>query len=275
MKRENIMKIISSRFSIILYCVLFNLLFEYSARGLGFTIERPIFYLFMAGIYASYYAIFEDLIVRFKLTNLQITLFALFWSFYPTTFITNNLINPTTYGGRFLFLGVNLGALLFISLFAWPFLQGIFTFYLANRLSPRDWNHPRMGVIGYALAIGYLLLIPRISQQAAAAANVRPITYIVVVALMLVVLTLFIFSVRRAGQRPAPTFERLPFMDFLVFSSVVILFVLGTFFYSGEQVTTTQALSQRAVAIQHVWLAISAIAFIIYRLFIRRRDVVV
>lgn len=268
------MKIISSRFSIILYCVLFNLLFEYSARGLGFTIERPIFYLFMAGIYASYYAIFEDLIVRFKLTNLEIALFSVFWSFYPTTFITNNLINPQTYSGINI-LGVNLGALLFISLFAWPFLQGIFTFYLANRLSPRDWNHSRMGIIGYALAIGYLLIIPRISKQAAAAANVRVITYVVVLALMLFVLALFIFSVRRGRREKAPTFERLPFMDFLVFASVVILFVLGTFFYRGEQVTTTQALSQRAVVIQHAWLALSAILFLIYRLFIRRRDVVV
>lgn len=274
MKRENIMKIISSRFSIILYCVLFNLLFEYSARGLGFTIEHPIFYLFMAGIYASYYAIFEDLIVRFKLTNLQIGLFALFWSFYPITFITNNLINPDIYGG-IAFQGVNLGALLFISLIAWPFLQGVFTFYLANRLSPRDWDHPRMGIIGYVLAIGYLLMIPRISNQAAAVGNVRVITYAIVAALMLLILALFIISVRRGQRRSAPTFERLPFMDFLVFASVVILFVLGTFFYRGEQVTTTQALSLRAVVIQHAWLALSAILFLIYRLFIRRRDVVV
>ncbi|GAB4161564.1 MAG: hypothetical protein Fur0021_34820 [Candidatus Promineifilaceae bacterium] len=268
------MRIISSRFSIIFYCVLFNLLFEYSARGLGFTLERPIFYLFMAGIYASYYAIFEDLIVRFKLTNLQIALFSVFWSFYPTTFITNNLINPRTYSGINI-LGINLGALLFISLFAWPFLQGIFTFYLANRLAPRDWNHPRMGVIGYALAIGYLLIIPIINRPAETVANVRFITYAAVFLLMLFVLGAFIFSVRRGRREKAPTFERLPFMDFLVFASVIILFVLGTFFYRGEQVTTTQALSQRAVVIQHAWLALSAILFLIYRLFIRRRDVVV
>lgn len=268
------MKIISSRFSIILYCVLFNLLFEYSARGLGYSISRPIFYLFMAGIYTSYYAILEDLIVRFKLTNLQIAIFALFWSFYPTTFITNNLLNPQTYRG-ITFLGINLGALLFILFFAWPFLQGIFTFYLANRLSPRDWDHPRMGKLGYALAIGYLLIIPRISNRAAAVVNVRAITYGIVVLLMLFFLAIFIFSVRRGRKRPAPTFEALPFMDFLVIASVVILVVLGTFFYRGQAIVTTQPLSQRAVVIQHVWLALSAVSFLVYRLFIRRRDIVV
>ncbi|MCA9937088.1 MAG: hypothetical protein KC418_00485 [Anaerolineales bacterium] len=268
------MKIISNRFSIVLYCVLFNLLFEYSARGLAYTVSRPLFYLFMAGIYTSYYAILEDLIVRFKLTNLQIALFSLFWSFYPTTFITNNLINAQTYGGRTL-LGINLGAFLFILFFAWPFLQGIFTFYLANRLVPRDWDHPRMGVIGYALAIGYLLIIPQISNRAAGAAGVRPITYIAVLLLMAGILAWFILSVRRDRKRPAPAFEALPFMDFLVIASVVVLFALGTFFYQGRAVVTTQPLSQRAVVIQHGWLALSAVAFLIYRLFIRRRDVVV
>ncbi len=270
------MKPTAGRLRIILLCILMNLLFEYSARGLE-SLSRPIFYLFMAGIYAAFFAVLEDLIVRFRLTNLQIGIFAAFWGLYPTTFITGNLINPRIYFGLARPLGLNWGAILFIILFAWPVLQSNLTMYFANRFRPRHWDHPRMGVIGYALALGYLAIVPFLSQQTRQVdVSPAPRALFFVILFMVLFLALFAFLVyrRERAEGEAPTFEPLRFMDFLTFGSIILLIVLGTFFQGAQTAATAQPLNRVAVVIQHVWLAFSAVAFIGYRLW-RRREIVV
>lgn len=270
------MKILSNRFTIVLYCVVMNLMFEYMARGAR-SLSQPLFYLFLAGIYAAFFSILEDLIVRFRLTNLQIGLFAAFWSLYPTTFITGNLINPNTYFGLARPLGLNWGALLFIVLLTWPVLQSNLSMYFANRLQPRDWSHPRMGPIGYAVALLYLAVMPilaRSSRQVELTLTPRAVFFVVL--LMIVFLGLFAVTLyrREPVEGPPPTFESLPFMDFLTFGSVILMLLLGTFFQGAPTASTARPLGQTAVVLQHTWLAFSAIAFLLYRLW-RRRPIVV
>jgi hypothetical protein len=258
------MKIIPNRFRLILYCTLFNLLFEYSARGINEFIHRPLFVLVLFGIYFTYFTILEDLILRFKLKNYQIFLVAFLYGLFPTAFLTGNLFNETVYFG-ILFSGINLGTLVMIGIFAWGFMQGIVTLYFANRLTPRDWNHPRMGKIGWILVILYQVFVM-------IAAHRNPVTprgtlpgYLALGALIIISTILFIYSLRNQRQEVQP-FQSSIIMDFLTFGSVILFLILGTLFISGETIITSQPLNKIAVTIENIWVFLCGIVFFLYRL---------
>ena len=82
------MKTSWNRWLIILICALFNLSFEYSARGITQFVTRPLFILSLFGIYLTYFAMLEDLIVRHHLTNYQLFLVAFLYGLLPTAFLT-------------------------------------------------------------------------------------------------------------------------------------------------------------------------------------------
>lgn len=91
----------------ILLCTLFNLLFEYSARGIEEFAQRPWLVLALFGIYFTYFAMLEDLILRFKLKNYEIFLVAFAYGLFPIAFLTGNLYNKEIYSG-IIFAGVNI-----------------------------------------------------------------------------------------------------------------------------------------------------------------------
>jgi len=86
----------SNRVRIIGLCALFNILFEYSARGTTALSHKPLLFLFMFGIYFTFFAMVEDLIVWYHLRNYQISLVAFLYGFIPEMFLTGNLLNQTT-----------------------------------------------------------------------------------------------------------------------------------------------------------------------------------
>lgn len=108
---------VSNRVRIVLWRAFFNILFEYSARGLNALAQRPLFFLFIFGIYLTCFAMFEDLVVRHNLRDHQIMIMGFSYGFIPEALLTGNIFNKTTYFG-ILFLGVNVGTVLFINFFA-------------------------------------------------------------------------------------------------------------------------------------------------------------
>lgn len=257
------MRIISNRFRLILYCTIFNLLFEYSARGLNEFIQRPLFILVLFGIYFTYFAILEDLIVRFKLKNHQIFLVAFLYGLFPTAFLTGNLFNKNVYFG-IVFAGINLGTLIIIGIFAWGVMQGMITLYFANRLSSRDWNHPRMGKIGWTLVILYQLFVMIVAHLNPVTPRGTLLGYSVLGALIIISTILFIYSLRNQRQEVQP-FQSSIIMDFLTFGSVFLFLILGTLFISGETIITSQPLNKVAVTIENIWVFLCGIVFFLYR----------
>ncbi|KYK32633.1 MAG: hypothetical protein HXS46_04565 [Theionarchaea archaeon] len=266
------MKIISNRFSLILYCAIFNLLFEYSARGLPQFISRPLFMFALFGIYFTYFSMLEDLIVRFRLKNYQIFLCAFLYGLFPIAFLTGNLFNTNVYSGIML-AGVNMGTLIIIGILAWGVVQGIITLYFANRLQTRDWNHPRMGKVGWTSAVLYQLLVMIYAHRNPVTPRGTPLGYLVFGLLVIVAVTLFIRSLKIPKPSIQP-FQPSKFMDFLAFGSVAIFFILGTFFISGAQIVTSQPLNLLAVTLENIWVIFCGLTFFIYRLQ-KKSDVVV
>lgn len=265
------MKLISNRFSLIFYAALFNILFEYSARGIREFLHKPLLVLAMFGIYLTWFAMLEDLMVRFKLKNYQIMLAAFLYGLFPLAFFTGNLFNPRVYWGIMLG-GVNLGSLILIGFFAWGILQGIVTLYFANRLCPRDWGHSQMGKLGWSVAIGYQLLMIFIAQKNPYAPRGLPISYLIFGLLVITAAFLFIKSLKEQKLETKP-FQSSKVMDFLAFGSVALFLLLGTFFAQDPSIITSYALNRTAVVIESLWTIFVAITFFSYR-FRKELDIV-
>ena len=214
----------------------------------------------------------EDLIVRFHLKNYQIFLVAFFYGLFPIAFLTGNLFNQNIYYGLVL-ADINIGTVLIIGILAWGVVQGMITLYLANRLIPRDWNHPKMGKIGWTAAILF-------QAGAMVVAHLNPVTprgtvlgYLVLVVLLVISAGLFLRSLKT--PRPEPQlFQSSVVMDFLAFGSIILFLILGTFFISGDVIITSQPLNELAVRIENYWVYFCAIIFFSYRLW-RRSDITV
>ncbi|MGC1121393.1 MAG: hypothetical protein WBA22_09890 [Candidatus Methanofastidiosia archaeon] len=266
------MKIISNRFSLVLYCALFNLLFEYSARGIKQFLTRPLFMLALFGIYFTYFAMLEDLIVRFRLRNYQIFLCAFLYGLFPIAFLTGNLFNTRVYSG-IMVAGVNIGTLFIVGILAWGVVQGIITLYLANRFQSRDWNHPRMGKVGWASAGLYQVVVMIYAHQNPITPRGTVTGYLSFIVLVFVAALLFIRSLKTPKPSLRP-FQPVRLMDFLAFGSVAIFLILGTFLISGEKVVTSQPLNLLAVTLENVWVLFCGAIFFFYRLQ-KKSDVVV
>ncbi|MBC7249286.1 MAG: hypothetical protein H5T62_03300 [Anaerolineae bacterium] len=254
---------LSKRFRFILCCALFNLLFEYSARGIKEFTQRPLFVLALFGIYFTYFAMLEDLIVRFRLKNNELVLAAFLYGLFPIAFLTRNLFNPGIYGGVML-AGVNLGTLFIVGILAWGVVQGIVTLYLANRVSPRDWDHPRMGKVGWGLAVLYQLGVMVKAHFNPNAPRGTGMGYLVFGLLVAVSTALLVRSLRTT-RPPIRPFQPSRVMDMLAFGSVLLFLILGTFFVSGPIIVTSQPLNLVAVTIENIWTLFCGLVFFTYR----------
>jgi hypothetical protein len=260
------------RFSLVFYCALFNLLFEYSARGIGEFTHRPLLVLALFGIYFTYFVMLEDLILRFKLKNYEIFLAAFAYGLFPIAFLTGNLFNKEIYSG-IIFAGVNIGTVIIIGILAWGVVQGMVTLYLGNRLSPRDWDRPQMGKLGWILALLYQAAIMIYASTNPRTPRGEPLGYLVFGVLVIAAAVLLV----RSMKTPRPkigAFQSSWIMDTLAFGSVIIFLILGTFFVSGPTIVTSQPLNLVAVTIENIWVFICGAVFFIYR-FWKRSDIVV
>lgn len=252
----------SNRVRLIGLCAVFNILFEYSGRGITELSHKPLLFLTMFGIYFTFFAMVEDLIVRYRLKNYQITLVAFLYGFIPEMFLTGNLFNQETSSGL-LFFGINVKTLFIVNFFAWGIMQSIITFYFANRINVRDWGHPRMRKVGWGLCIGYQLLVIVAARSNVYRPRGAPLSYVVALLLMILVASLFIKSLSKK-EEISWKFQPSLVMDVCAFGSVVLFVILGTF-VQGPQIITSQPLNWTAIVIETWWTVAVGIVFLLYR----------
>lgn len=263
---------INNRWKIILLATLFNLTWEYLARGLvGFF--KPIFLpLILFGFYFSLFSMLEDLIVRFKLKNYQLTLAAFLYGLFPIAFGSRDLFaNPQ-------FLGINWLNLFYIGFLWWGILQSIITFYFANRLVQRDWQHPRMSKLGWFLAIGYNAVVFLSFQFLKPPISKSPLVSYFILGLIALSTAIFLWQdIKKNKDRQPWQFEQSRVMDFLSFTSFILFLSLGTFFTSSRALVFVSSayFNPEAIKIGHIWTVIYTLTFLVYRFLIRKREITV
>jgi hypothetical protein len=153
-------------------------------------------------------------------------------------------------------------------------LQGNLTFYLANRIQPRDWEHRKVRVIGWMMCILYQLGVILLARRNPVAPYGTTSAYLFLLVFEIVFPVAFILTLRRFRQEKASAFVALPIVDFLSFVSVLLFLMFGTFFSRGPTVVTSGVLNLGAVVAEMVWTIFASIVFFLYRVGRRQKIVV-
>ncbi len=256
--------VLSKKFKIIFAAVIFNLLFEYSIRGILGFLANPILPLILFFLYFSYFSIVEDLIRRFRIKNLQLMIVAFCFGLLPMAFLTGVIFQPP------LFLGINIGRMFYINIVWWGVLQGLITFYFANRLVQRDWKEKPMTRMGWILSAGYIVALCIISILINGnLIRGPPIGYLMVLMIFFVLLIYIIKFIAKVQQNPYP-FEKSLLLDLLVFGTVIVFLFIGTFVATEQAVGEGSLLSQKALQFVIAWTNLVFLGTILYYIIERK-----
>ena len=256
----------SSRLRIVLIATAFNLLFEFSLRGLNNLAVQPFLPVILFVIYSSLYLIQEGLIRRFRLKDYHLVILAfVYGSIYLSLVSGAAFVRPT-------FLGINWSSVLFTIVVWWGVLQSVLTFYAANRLGRRNWNEPPLSAGGWGLAVAANLTCVALFQASGRIPVGSPIGYLTMTVLGVASLFVFVRSIRAA--RPATDSgesQKRTVLDVLLIVTVAIfvysaLFLRGGLGLEGE----VGLINAQAFRIVSIWSVILAVAVVAYRLLSRR-----
>ncbi len=252
---------ISSRWKIILIAAAFNLLLEYSLRGINNIPAQPFlpFVLFIS--YFTYFTMLEDLIIRFKLKDFHLMAISFFYGTIYLAFVSGILFIPP------LFLGIRWGSMLFVNLVWWGAVQAVMTFYLANRLAKRNWQHGRMSKTGWAVMLFLNFLVILIFKFGGQIPNGTPIGYAAFI-LILFFNLLLIWKIwpKEDALKENLSFRKSNFMDILSFLTVA-LFVFSAIFLTFDPIRSlTSNVNQTALNVISWWSLIAAILMLVHRI---------
>ncbi|MGQ9538106.1 MAG: hypothetical protein ACUVTE_00760 [Candidatus Bathycorpusculaceae bacterium] len=186
----------------------FNMLFEYSMRGVNNLSVQPLLPFVLFTVYFSLYTMVEDLIAKYRLKDYHLIMAAFFFgTAYQFLVSGSALLQPS-------FLGVDWTNLVFVVVVWWGNLQSIVTFYFANRIAPRDWNH-RLSKKGWAAALIINCLMIMLFQFSGAIPKPAIPQLTIMLLVMASAAVLFTTALPKSISNSSPTFNRSRFMDFL------------------------------------------------------------
>jgi len=253
---------------VVLVAVVFNLLFEYSMRGINNLLVRPILPFFLFLVYFPYFALVENLIVKYRLRDYHLLLVGFFFGTAFTLFVpATQFVEPQVFG-------INWFVLFFVNFVWWGAIQGILTFYLANRLYSRNWRHKLLSraqqmaflviliIVGLTFRISIQLNIPEVPQ-------ISPSAYVIIV-LLLIVTALVFWRVLPRSVSEIPVYRKERFLDFLA-AATIDIFVFCAFFLTHDPIyINVHGVNQTAVRVVTFWTVIVAFLMFAYRLCVRR-----
>lgn len=251
-----------NRWKIVFAAVGFNLLFEYSMRGINNLIVRPALPLFLFMVYFPYFTMLEDLIAKYRLKDYNLIIAGFFFGTVFSIFV------PATQFVEPQLLGINWTAFLFVNLFWWGMIQGVLTFYIATRLFPRDWNHKlltRTQKIALLLTLIFVGLLYRISIQlnVPQAPETRIEAYVAIA--IISIMTVLIFKNTIPKQTIDITQRKETIIDIIGASTIAIFTFCAVFLTQDPTQINVHSVNATAVGIVTSWTLIVALIMISYR----------
>lgn len=258
------MRGLSGSWRTVLAATAFNLLFEYSMRGVNNLSVQPILPIVLFTVYFTLYTMLEDLITRFRLKDYHLILIAFFYGTAYQFLVSGvAILSPLVFG-------VNWINLLFAVIVWWGALQSVLTFYMVNRVAPRDWGYrlPRVGwVTAFSLNALMILLfqhsgfIPRPSfAQLFTMATIMTVSALV----------LKISLLKKEGAPFPRSFNISTLLDILGLLTVGLFLICALFLTFDPVKIHTSNVNETAVKIVVMWTLILASALFIYRIFSRK-----
>lgn len=256
-----------NHWKIVFTAVGFNLLFEYSMRGVNNLVVRPMLPIFLFLVYFPYFTLLEDLIVKHHLKDYNVLIAGFLFGTIFTVFVpAAQFVEPQAFG-------VNWAALIFVNFFWWGMTQGVLTFYIATRLFPRNWNHKTLSKIQRVILlltlifVGFLFRIG-IQINVSQAPQIRPEAYIVIA--IISISTAIIFRKTFPKQTSAKTQRKEKLIDIIGALTVVIFAFCALFLTQDPTQINVHSVNATAVRVVTTWTIICTLIMIGYRTFKRR-----
>ncbi|MEM3696923.1 MAG: hypothetical protein QXQ94_05385 [Candidatus Bathyarchaeia archaeon] len=261
-------KNVLNRWKIVFVAVSFNLLFEYSMRGINNLLVHSILPFFLFLVYFPYFVLVEDLITRYRFRDYHLLLVGFFFGTAFTLFVpATQFVEPQAFG-------INWLALFFVNFVWWGAVQGVLTFYLANRLFPRNWNHKLLSKVQQTAFLAVLIIVGlafRISIQLnmPEAPRISPSAYIIV-AFLLIITALAFRKVLPRSVSEIPVYRKERFLDVLAAATIGIFVFCAVFLIHDPTYINVHGVNQTAVRVVTFWTGIVALLMFVYRLYAHR-----
>ncbi|MEM3617246.1 MAG: hypothetical protein QXJ31_04965 [Candidatus Bathyarchaeia archaeon] len=255
-----------NHWKIVFAAVGFNLLFEYSMRGINNLAVRPMLPIFLFLVYFPYFALLEDLIAKHHLKDYNVLTAGFFFGTAFTIFVpATQFVEPQAFG-------LNWAALLFVNFFWWGMIQGVLTFYIATRLFPRNWNHKQLSTLQRAvslltLILGGLLFRVGIQLNTPQAPQIRPEAYIAIAIISITTTILFVKAIPKQATPPTQQEEKL--IDVISVLTVGIFAFCALFLTQDPTQINVHSVNATAVRVVTTWTIICTLVMISYRIFKR------
>ncbi|HKZ48015.1 MAG TPA: hypothetical protein VJ397_04405 [Thermoplasmata archaeon] len=208
-------------------------------RGWNGFARQPYLLLILPLVYYTYFALLEDLIGRYRLREYQAVLITFFFGLFYEVLGTGVVFTAT---------GIDWFAVFYVGLLWWGLLQTLLTFYFANRVWPRHWEHPRLGAVGWSLGLLTQALVLLLFARNPLLPKGPAWAYAVMVGLAAGLFALVAVSVKldRGGTRP---FTPSSFLDALALGTFALFLFSGTFLTAGSGVGAASYINELAVSV--------------------------
>lgn len=250
----------SHRWKIPLAATALNLLFEYSMRGVNDLPVRPALPLFLFLWYFPYFVLLDDLVARHRLRDFHLVVAAFF---FGSAFA---LLTPFEASDPAGFLGVDWRDFLFVNLAWWGAIQGVMTFYIANRLAPRDWQRPLLPWGARAGFVLWLLVVVLLFQRFTPGLPQWSETGAATVAALAAASALLLWRLLPKRSSPPPPSGRDRVMDALASISVALCVFSALFLTSDPTMVGVTPVNQTAVRVVVTWTLIAVLVMLVHRL---------
>ena len=258
------MQKLGNNWKISLICTAYNLLFEYSMRGVNDLLRSPYLPINLFLTYFTLFIMMGDLILRFKLRDYQLILLSFVYGTVYLAFASSFLFAPPT------LLGINYLAWLFVNFVWWGVLQGVLTFYIGNRFVERDWEQPPLSRIGWVLvaSINAFTLIMFVVGNPFA--YDKTIEGLVSMCILILVFGLISYFNIKKTENDGLTFEKSKFLDIVMISTIVFFVFCAIFLISDPGVIGGSHTNQLASTVVIIGTSIAVVLVILYRLITKK-----
>ncbi len=250
---------VSNRFRIIGVATGFNILFEYSMRGINNLIAHPIFPLFLLGVYFPYFTIVEDMIRRFRLRDFHLILIGFIYGNLTSILLPGSLFTPPTY------LGINWVNLLFVNVIWWGVIQGVLTFYIATRFTPRKWKGNLLSKKRWMVSALLIILIYVLFRVNARNLPRAEASGVIILLILSTVTAIILRKMIDRGDLENPVYRSSWIMDILSFSTILVFIISSIFLTYDTAWVSIHYVNLPALRAIVIWTLFIAVATIIYR----------
>jgi hypothetical protein len=245
----------------VLIATAFNLLFEYSMRGINHLRTQPFLPLVLFTTYFTLFAMIEDLIARYRLRDYHLIVIAFSYGILYQCLVSGAAFAPP------LILGINWTSVLFVILVWWGALQNVMTFYLANRLTPRDWNRNGLSWKAWVVLLllnGLMVLAFQRSGQIPQGTTLG----IVIMFLILIGSIIWFWKILPSKEERSriTEFRKDRLMDCLSAVTIIIFFVCACFLTFDPVKYVASNVNQTSTRIVVNWSVILALTMTFYRM---------